>query len=632
MATREIGWWKLWAPYWELFEEGHLGAAVVDRVRDRIEGPVLVVGAGQGLIVAHLRGRGIEAHGIDIAREMLREALVRKGLRMAVADGAALPFRDGAFRTVIVSTGVVDYIGDRALIGAILREALRVTAFRGTLLVAFYQLPPDVLRLYRRLGVVDGAGHMHLRRIFEISRSTRPWRTVPVIQGWTGRSYLGTLADFAWAGATLPPRLREHRRKAAKVEKACRRDGVDFARMIEAIPVGVPFRDEEEIRALLAGAGFGAGLVQAFEECVLVTFHKSPLVHAGAAAGVGEDGGKADGGAVIRTSGLCKRYGRGGRLAVDNLSLSIRGGSIFGLLGPNGAGKSTTLMMLCGLLRPTGGSVEIAPYGRGDARNRRKDAIGLVPQELSLYQKLTARENLAFFGRVYGMGGRALGGRIDELLEMTGLRERAADRVETFSSGMKRRLNLAVGLLHRPRIILLDEPTVGIDPQSRACILDAVRGLGGGGVTILYTTHAMEEAARLCDRVAIMDAGRILLEGDPSGLVARYGYHRVEFGTGGVAAPEGLVRQAAALPGVLGAYRPRGGGLAVCVGEGGGSTIGVVEAVTAAAKGRGVGVSLAKVFEPDLESLFLDLTGRTFRDAGGEGGGAPADGEGAGAR
>jgi ABC-2 type transport system ATP-binding protein len=206
--------------------------------------------------------------------------------------------------------------------------------------------------------------------------------------------------------------------------------------------------------------------------------------------------------------------------AVCGISLEIPEGQTFGLLGPNGAGKTTTLSMLSTLLEPTSGDARI--FGerlRGDVRSVRR-LVGLAPQEISLYPDLSAEENVRFFARLYGMRGSRLGERIDAVLELVGLDRWRRDRVRTFSGGMKRRLNLACGLVHEPRLLLLDEATAGVDPQSREHLLAAVERIAAGGATVLYTTHYMEEAERLCDRIAIMDEGRVIASGTLAELFA----------------------------------------------------------------------------------------------------------------
>jgi ABC-2 type transport system ATP-binding protein len=213
---------------------------------------------------------------------------------------------------------------------------------------------------------------------------------------------------------------------------------------------------------------------------------------------------------MVVARGLTKRFDD--RTAVDDVSFAIQRGEIFGLLGPNGAGKSTTVNMLSTYLKPDSGQIFIdgLPAGDGVAVKRK---IGVVPQEFALYDDLTAQENMAFFARIYGVPGAIRRARIREVLEQVGLLERANDTVEDFSGGMKRRLNLAIGIVHRPAFLMLDEPTVGVDPQSRQNIFDIIRDLQRSGVTLLYTTHYMEEAEQLCDRMAIMDDGQIIAMG-----------------------------------------------------------------------------------------------------------------------
>jgi len=223
---------------------------------------------------------------------------------------------------------------------------------------------------------------------------------------------------------------------------------------------------------------------------------------------------------MLVLSGVRKRYGT--RTAVDGLSLAVRRGEIFGLLGPNGAGKTTTVGLAIGLLVPDEGTVDVA--GLGSPRDPAVRArIGLAPQALALYDALTGQENVAFFGSVYGLSGARLAERVAAAIEFVGLTDRRRDRVATYSGGMKRRLNLAVALVHDPELLLLDEPTVGVDPQSRNLIFENVRHLREAGKTIVYTTHYMEEAERLCDRVGIVDNGRLLALGTVPELVAAHG-------------------------------------------------------------------------------------------------------------
>jgi ABC-2 type transport system ATP-binding protein len=223
---------------------------------------------------------------------------------------------------------------------------------------------------------------------------------------------------------------------------------------------------------------------------------------------------------LLIASELVKTYPGASEPALRGLSLRVAPGEILGLLGPNGAGKTTAISILCALLRPDRGAVTIAGIDVLRQPRRVRPLIGLVPQEIALYPTLSARENLQFFGRMYGLAGRALRERVAAALALVGLEEPADRPVATFSGGMKRRANLAVGILHTPQLLFLDEPTVGIDPQSRGVILDNLRQLQQQGMAMVYTTHYMEEAAQLCQRVAVVDHGRVIAEGAPATLVA----------------------------------------------------------------------------------------------------------------
>ena len=217
------------------------------------------------------------------------------------------------------------------------------------------------------------------------------------------------------------------------------------------------------------------------------------------------------GGPVIEVSGLRKRFGD--IEALKGVSFRVQPGEIYGLLGPNGAGKSTTIGILCGLVRPDAGQASLNGI---DIARRPVDArrvLGVVPQEVALYSEFSARDNLNFFGQLYGLSGAALASAIDRALQRVGLADRAKEKIEGFSGGMLRRLNIAAGLLHAPSVVLMDEPTVGLDPQTRASILELVRSIATGGAAVVYTTHYLDEAERLCDRIGIIDHGTILAEG-----------------------------------------------------------------------------------------------------------------------
>jgi ABC-2 type transport system ATP-binding protein len=310
---------------------------------------------------------------------------------------------------------------------------------------------------------------------------------------------------------------------------------------------------------------------------------------------------------VLRVRDVRKRYGD--LEAVRGVSFEIREGETYGLLGPNGAGKTTTISMICGLLARDGGDVTLdgSPIDVGAVAA--KAGIGNVPQELAIYPDLTGRENLAFFGRLYGLGGARLKARVDEVLALIGLTERAKDRTDRYSGGMQRRLNIGIGLLHQPRLLLLDEPTVGVDPQSRNAILESIDTLGRAGMAILYTTHYMEEAERLCDRIAIIDGGEIRAEGTQKELVALIGQRdRVRLTlTGDVM---GAARAAGLVRGVASAAA-KGDVVEVLASDAGRVLPRLLEAVEAA----GAHVRGVELVTPDLESVFLHLTGRALRDA-----------------
>ena len=310
---------------------------------------------------------------------------------------------------------------------------------------------------------------------------------------------------------------------------------------------------------------------------------------------------------VLRCSGLRKAYGD--RVAVVDVGFHIDAGETYGLLGPNGAGKTTSISLFCGLLRRDAGEVLVAGHPVDIGTTTAKGAIGYVPQDLAIYPDLTARENLKFFGRLQRMGGKSLDARVDEVLEVIGLSDRAKDRTEGFSGGMKRRLNIGIGLLHRPRLLVLDEPTVGVDPQSRNAILTSISELEREGMAILYTTHYMEEAERLCDRIGIIDAGHIQAEGTRRELVDLVGEKdRVELSAAGSldAAADALRR----LDGRIEEVTVTDGSLEVIVTGARTMLPAMLEAVT----GAGAAIRSVTVVEPDLEAVFLHLTGKALRD------------------
>ncbi|PDW05007.1 hypothetical protein CJ255_01000 [Candidatus Viridilinea mediisalina] len=311
---------------------------------------------------------------------------------------------------------------------------------------------------------------------------------------------------------------------------------------------------------------------------------------------------------MLEVKDLFFQYPGASQPSVQGVSFAIRKGEIFGLLGPNGAGKSTTISMLSCLMPPGGGTVQIAGHDVVQHAHEVKQRIGLIPQELALYPALSAHDNLRYFGGIYGLRGRMLRQRVTEALAMVGLSNRTHDKVNTFSGGMKRRVNIAAGLLHRPEILFLDEPTVGVDPQSRNFIFDNVEALNREGMTIVYTTHYMEEVERLCQRIAIVDQGKLIALDTPRALIEALGggvvMLNVPEGT-----PESLDATLRTCPGVL-EVRRIDGRIAL-------NTQAVSQALTgalAALEAAGVALNGLQVLEPNLETVFLELTGRSLRD------------------
>lgn len=293
--------------------------------------------------------------------------------------------------------------------------------------------------------------------------------------------------------------------------------------------------------------------------------------------------------------------------AVKEVSFSVKKGESFGLLGPNGAGKSTTINMLTGLFPPTSGSIEIAGIDMVKESKKAQGLIGIVPQEIALYQTMSARENLFFWGRMYGLSGNTLEKRVKETLELIGLADRAKGKVETFSGGMKRRVNIGVAILHKPELLIMDEPTVGIDPQSRTHILETVKELNREGMTVIYTSHYMEEVEFLCERIGIMDHGRLIALGTIPELRETIGDRsRMVFSI-----PEGFTSHE-----TLGGMIPvedisySGTELTVFHREPQSVLSGLVQKMTE----TGAHITGVEIIEPNLESVFLHLTGRNLRD------------------
>jgi len=310
--------------------------------------------------------------------------------------------------------------------------------------------------------------------------------------------------------------------------------------------------------------------------------------------------------AIVDVSGLVKRFDE--LVAVDDVSFEIQRGEVYGLLGPNGAGKTTTISMVSCLIEPTAGSITVDGHDAAREPGALKQTLGIVPQDVALYPTLTAAENLRFWGSMYGLSGSALDSAVTEALELAGLADRSKERIEKYSGGMKRRINIAAGILHKPKVLLMDEPTVGIDPQSRNHILETVKGLNASGMTVLYTSHYMEEVEYLCDRIAIMDHGRIIAEGTLNELRDVVGGMDVVAVKVSGVTPDVLERVRA----IEGVERAEGTEDALEVlTRSSGSIMG---RLVTTLESEGAHVTSVSVTEPDLESVFLHLTGKSLRD------------------
>ena len=309
---------------------------------------------------------------------------------------------------------------------------------------------------------------------------------------------------------------------------------------------------------------------------------------------------------AVQVQDLHKNFGD--VYAVQGVSFDVQAGEIFSLLGPNGAGKSTIISMLSCLLEPTQGDALVMGHSILREQMAVKAAIGIIPQDIALYEDLSARENLNFWGKMYGLRGAALRQRVDEVLEITGLIERQKGRVSKFSGGMKRRLNIGIALLHRPQVIIMDEPTVGIDPQTRRNILDNVKELNQRGMTVFYTTHYMEEAQELSDHIAIMDLGKVIAQGTHDELVKIVGeLDRIDLTINAEA--ERVMEQWRATEGVR-QVSAQDGVLTLLVDD---SNL-VLPRLFESATRAGVRITSVEIQEPNLEAVFLHLTGRALRD------------------
>ena len=310
--------------------------------------------------------------------------------------------------------------------------------------------------------------------------------------------------------------------------------------------------------------------------------------------------------ALLEVCNVAKSYGQ--RRAVDGVSFQVQAGQAVGLIGPNGAGKSTTVGMICGLLAPDAGSIMLDGQALGAGAAPAKRRIGLVPQDLALYEDLAARENLKLFGALYGLRGATLKARVEQVLALVNLSERGADKPATFSGGMKRRLNIAAALMHAPALLILDEPTVGVDPHSREAIFQTLERLKDMGCALIYTSHYMEEVERLADHIVIIDHGKVLADESPAALYRRLPAQaalRIELAA---AAAPALLEGLRALPGVA-AVLADGALLEVQLADGGAAL-----PVMAWLERQGCSALHFATARSKLEDIFLNLTGRALRD------------------
>ena len=313
---------------------------------------------------------------------------------------------------------------------------------------------------------------------------------------------------------------------------------------------------------------------------------------------------------AIEVEGLRKQFDPPkGPVAVDSVSFRIKEGEIFSLLGPNGAGKTTTISILSCLLKPDGGEAHVGGFSVRSEPEQVKALLGVVPQDIALYDDLSGRENLLFWGRMYGLRGDKLDRRVDEVLALIGLSDRQKDRVDRYSGGMKRRVNIGAALLHQPRFLYLDEPTVGIDPQSRRSILDGVKDLNASGVTVLYTTHYMEEAQELSHRIGIMDKGKMIAVGTQQELVRLVGERtRIDLALDREA--EALSDKWRELPGVSTVSTVDEKRMWLSVED----ANRLMPLLFDTARAAGARITEIDLAEPNLEMVFLHLTGRGLRD------------------
>jgi ABC-2 type transport system ATP-binding protein len=310
---------------------------------------------------------------------------------------------------------------------------------------------------------------------------------------------------------------------------------------------------------------------------------------------------------MLQVKNLVKRFGE--KEAVRSISFAVERGESYGLLGPNGAGKSTTISMICGLLTPNEGEITVGGIDALKNTTAAKQVMGVVPQDIALYPTLSARENLVFWGEMYGLKGKELRSRVDEALEIVSLSDRQKDRINTYSGGMKRRINIAASLLHRPQLLIMDEPTVGIDPQSRNNIMETVRSLNTEKqMTVVYTSHYMEEVEFLCNRVGIIDHGRLIAQGTLD-EVRRLAGEETSIRLKMQSPTEQMAASLQAIPGVQNVRREENALVALVL-----NAAETLAPVMAAMNATGRKVQGVEIEEPNLEAVFLHLTGRALRD------------------
>jgi ABC-2 type transport system ATP-binding protein len=304
---------------------------------------------------------------------------------------------------------------------------------------------------------------------------------------------------------------------------------------------------------------------------------------------------------VLEVNQLTKKYGD--KTALHEISFHVKAGSCFGLLGPNGAGKSTTMKIITGIIKANGGTANVLGMDTRQNADAIRRQVGYVPQEITLYDKISAYQNLVFFGEMYGVRGITLKHKIEEVLEQVGLTDRANDPIRTFSGGMKRRINIAASLLHSPKLVILDEPTVGIDPQSRNHIFEMIRTLKSQGVTLVYSTHYMEEVEALCDDIAIIDHGRVAVQGSLQSLLDQYAENAIYLES------EELTEPPIFLPLIKKIYA-KGNGWVIETDH----ALKTIQAASQMCLERGCTVKSLEMVRPSLETVFLSLTGTTLRD------------------